>query len=57
MVQGKFEMDTTHVVVQLSRSTLKILNGNKTIDLVPVAWMYQNNNHNFVNITHKKRIL
>lgn len=55
MDQNKFEMDTTHVVVQFNE---KSKDGKKTIDLVPVSWVYQNKNQLFCKYpTKKKNIL
>lgn len=52
MDQNKFEMDTTHVVVQFNE---KSKDGKKTIDLVPVSWVYQNKNQLFCKYPTKKK--
>lgn len=52
MEQDTFEKDTTHVVVQFNE---KSKDGKKIIDLVPVAWVYQNDKQLFCKYSTKKK--
>lgn len=51
MEQDKLKKDTTHVIVEFNEQSK---DGKKTIDLVPVSWIYQNDNQFLCKYPTKK---